>query len=145
MDLDNYLEKDSFNMFEFEDDDGNDCFAMIDMDLAKVTNKVAFPYLVWIEAHYLEKDKNGFPTKEDAEAIDQLEKLILKKFSKTCSFKFAGHTAIPNFREIIIYVDAADKAQVAINRLKHDVGDRQVTFDIEEDPTWEGIAGFLED
>ena len=131
-------------LFDFDDEQGRKCHAFIDMSYENFENKVAFPWLIWIELHYKDVDDASLPTAGEAEALTNAEKMILKKLVKTCNIHYVGRTTLPNMRELMIYVDQDEMAQIAIQRLQHEFKDRKVHFSIESDPHWNGVSGFFD-
>ncbi len=139
-----HLESDDFALYEFEDEQARQCFALIDTSLKFDKRKKSFPYLLWIEIFYNDKDVNGAPTSEEAIELEKIEGVIMKKLAKVTDVIYAGRTTLPDFREIIIYCPDEANTTVAINRLKHDFPNYKISYALETDADWEGIAGFLD-
>ena len=132
----------TYSGFEFEVD-GYPALAIINSDLKKLENKSQYPYSVFIELVPDSFNENGHPEDEEYDYLNDVEKKIIEYLEDQTQTVHVGHTTLYRTREIIFYTKDREAVANFLESFLETI-ERESSFDIEEDSTWENVSAFYE-
>ena len=132
----------TYSGFEFEVD-GYPALAIINSDLKKLENKSQYPYSVFIELVPDSFNENGHPEDEEYDYLNDVEKKIIEYLEDQTKTVHVGHTTLYRTREIIFYTKDREAVANFLESFLETI-ERESSFDIEEDSTWENVSAFYE-
>ncbi|SHF41294.1 DUF695 domain-containing protein [Flavisolibacter ginsengisoli] len=132
----------TYSGFEFEVD-GYPALAIINSDLKNLENKSQYPYSVFIELVPDSFNENGHPEDEEYDYLNDVEKKIIEYLEGQTQTVHVGHTTLYRTREIIFYTKDRDAVSNFLESFLETI-ERESSFDIEEDSSWENVSAFYE-
>jgi hemerythrin-like domain-containing protein len=132
----------TYSGFEFEVD-GYPALAIINSDLKNLENKSQYPYSVFIELVPDSFNENGHPEDEEYDYLNVVEKKIIEYLEGQTQTVHVGHTTLYRTREIIFYTKDRDAVSNFLESFLETI-ERESSFDIEEDSSWENVSAFYE-
>jgi hypothetical protein len=132
----------TYTGFEFEVD-GHPALAIINSDLKNLENKSDYPYSVFIEIVPDHFNENGHPENEEYEYLVEVEKKMIDYLEEQSKTVHVGHTTVYRRREIMFYTKDRDLVEDYLEHFLPGI-DRESSYDIEEDMTWEYVSAFYE-
>lgn len=133
-----------FMLLQFEIDK-KPCVALISEQFRNFKHKNDFPYAFWITVETKLKNKNGHPVDEEADVFNKLEESLVKQFISSTPFCYIGRTTRDGYRELMMYsADKQKSIEVLENFISQNKFDRKITYEVQEDQTWEGVGGFYQ-
>jgi hemerythrin-like domain-containing protein len=132
----------TYSGFEFEVD-GYPALAIINSDLKNLENKSQYPYSVFIELVPDSFNENGHPEDEEYDYLNDVEKKIIEYLEGQTQTVHVGHTTLYRTREIIFYTKDREAVSNFLESFLETI-ERESSFDIEEDSTWENVSAFYE-
>ena len=131
-----------YSGFEFEVD-GFPALAIINSDLKNLPDRSDYKYSVFIEIFPDSFNENGHPEDKEYEYLLDIEKKMIDYLETETRTVHVGHTTVYRRREIIFYTkDSAIVEDYLINFLP--TIEREHSYDIEEDSSWEFVSGFYD-
>lgn len=127
--------------FQFEAD-GYPALAVINSSL-KTIDKQQYPYAVFIQLIPDSYNENGHPEGEEYDYLNDVEKKIIDYLESQTQTVHVGHVTAFRLREIILYTNEAQKATGFLDYFLTTI-ERENSFDIEPDDTWENVSAFYE-
>jgi hypothetical protein len=119
------------------------CYALINQYFKAYKYKSDFPFSLWITVETKNKNSNGHPTEGEALLFNQIEDSLIAKLEAVTQFCFIGRTTRDGYREIMFYGADGKKLLEIMNTFVHENPfDRIITFEIDDDDTWENVSGF---
>jgi hemerythrin-like domain-containing protein len=132
----------TYSGFEFEVD-GYPALAIINSDLKNLENKTQYPYSVFIELVPDSFNENGHPEDEEYDYLNDVEKKIIEYLEGQTQTVHVGHTTLYRTREIIFYTKDREAVSNFLESFLETI-ERESSFDIEEDSSWENVSAFYE-
>lgn len=132
----------TYSGFEFEVD-GYPALAIINSDLKNLENKSQYPYSVFIELVPDSFNENGHPEDQEYDYLNDVEKKIIEYLEGQTQTVHVGHTTLYRTREIIFYTKDRDAVSNFLESFLETI-ERESSFDIEEDSSWENVSAFYE-
>jgi hemerythrin-like domain-containing protein len=132
----------TYSGFEFEVD-GYPALAIINSDLKNLENKSQYPYSVFIELVPDSFNENGHPEDEEYDYLNDVEKKIIEYLEGQTQTVHVGHTTLYRTREIIFYTKDREAVSNFLESFLETI-ERESSFDIEEDSSWENVSAFYE-
>jgi len=132
----------TYSGFEFEVD-GYPALAIINSDLKNLENKSQYPYSVFIELVPDSFNENGHPEDEEYDYLNDMEKKIIEYLEGQTQTVHVGHTTLYRTREIIFYTKDREAVSNFLESFLETI-ERESSFDIEEDSSWENVSAFYE-
>jgi hemerythrin-like domain-containing protein len=132
----------TYSGFEFEVD-GYPALAIINSDLKNLENKSQYPYSVFIELVPDSFNENGHPEDEEYDYLNDIEKKIIEYLESQTQTVHVGHTTLYRTREIIFYTKDREAVANFLESFLETI-ERESSFDIEEDSSWENVSAFYE-
>jgi hypothetical protein len=128
--------------FEFEVE-GHPAIAIINSDLKKLEDKSQYPYSVVIQIIPDSYNENGHPEVQEYDYLNGIEKQIIAYLEEQTRSVHVGHTTAYRTREIIFYTK---DREVVSDFLEHFLAgiERENSFEVEPDETWENVAPFYD-
>ena len=119
-------------------------FATVNKAYKDYPNKAFYPFLVGIELTVINKNENGHPVDSEAGRLNQIQ----DEFE---AFLRQKHTVHPVARvtrngaqDLLIYIDSPKLTQDELSTFCDGIQkERQMNFNIEKDPSWNAVSGFL--
>lgn len=135
----------SYNVIEHTDENGYLTFITANFAYKNFKYTNEFPWFLKIIINVNDYNENGHPEDEEAEILNSFEDFLDSNIKALTIAHYIGRTTLYKKREILYYLQEADKAEQFFNDLKKGTDAiRDFQFVIENDTTWNNVKDILE-
>jgi len=118
------------------DGEGGLVFLTTNLAFRSYPRRAEFPFLVEVNVHVVDKNRNGHPTNAEAQVLNALEDDLVGAIAARVPTRYVGRATVPGFRDLIIYVSDDAAANAVLERLAQSPQRREWEYRISEDREW---------
>ncbi len=123
--------------------DGRRLIANIDLSLRAFADKSSFPWFLSLSIALKEADKDGLPTKREAETLNSWGDQVEAAITSAANFKYVGRVTWNGRRELLYQIDQPQAAASALQRLIDGGTTRPFAFRCQRDDSWNHVSNYL--
>lgn len=132
----------TYTGFEFEVE-GFPAIAIINTDLKEASSRARYSHSVFVDVLPDTFNENGHPDEKEYDYLIEVEKKMIEYLEGQTETVHVGHTTLYRKREIIFYTVEPEKVEGFLEYFLSTI-ERENSFEIERDASWENVAGFYE-
>lgn len=133
-----------FSVVEHIDDQGYLTYFTINFAYKTFAHREQFPWFLKIIVKPVHCNENGHPQADEAEVLNQFENYLDERIREGAVAHYIGRTTLYKSREILYYLDTAERACLILESLKEDSDPiRDFTFQVKYDVNWNDVNAIL--